>query len=1064
MRILTHCGLFLLLIASSANANAIYTVTLDTSSLAADTVSQPFYVAFEFVDGSGTGDANNSVFINNVQLGGGALLPPASTFGNGVSGDLSTSVQLTDVDPFEYFAEAFDPGSSLQFNLDLTTNLDAGSTQDELLFWILDDTQTPIPTSAADGQDELALFTIDTPSPDVATAGSPSGVPAPTVVSEAPEPSAFWLTAVALAFIVFRFVRARLPWRALVNAATAFLLMCVAASAQSPTAFSCQIANGAVTPTIRAEGLTENVGDVIILCTGGIPSPAGSTLPQINLTVTLNAPVTSRIEGTGGASEALLLVDEPGSPVEGAVATQLPCGTPLTGCSIVANGGEPYDGITGPNVFEGVVTAPNAITFFGVPLQVPGFTGGGLGANPPSVGGTRVFRFTNFRVDASQFGVSDALGATVVSSVSVTGGDFPLFSPGSTGAANGAITTAFVLQGLAYQTRNASDTAPISNAPLSGCVAGSPCQVATVRFAENFDTAFKVATQTNPQNIPGMIYNSESGFFSPAWAAANSNLATAGAADSGTRLKASFQGIPAGAQLWVGISNGEAVLTANEVGALSPVASGQTIGGIPAAQLTVTNGAAIAVWEATGTSPNVIDTLDFPVWVVFPALSTPSGTLTVNGALAPNPDNGAFSLYLGVSAQNSSFPEPRFTSAIPIPTGITISPNTGLNTASVTVTLTSGSGSLTGSSAVLQASGVPDIPGTMSYGQSALGSPSANANFNLTGAAPGPRDVVVTPASGSPVTLPGAFLVTAGCSYTLAPTPQSFGVAGGNGQLVVSASPASCTWSASSDSAWLTLGSTIGNSVQNFTVAANTASTPLTGHITVEGQSLTVNQLGQASCTYSISPSSFIFPVAGGSTSVTVTAPAGCSWSVSNAPSWVTANGSGTGNGTVSVTTAANAGGLLSGSVTIAGQSFSVSQSASACGATDVSSQVKVTGGAYVSQPPLFNKFAQTVTLTNTGAASIAGPVSLALDGLPRTGSPCVAKGVSNETCDVYPTPPVTYCQSPAGSAIIPISSAGLAPGQSVSVALSFIPGASAGGSPLGLQYTPRVFSGTPNQ
>ena len=64
-----------------------------------------------------------------------------------------------------------------------------------------------------------------------------------------------------------------------------------------------------------------------------------------------------------------------------------------------------------------------------------------------------------------------------------------------------------------------------------------------------------IRTQPTPQAIPGTIYNSESGFLNSALAATNPNLATAGLADFATRLKATFQGVPAGAQLWVGLNN-----------------------------------------------------------------------------------------------------------------------------------------------------------------------------------------------------------------------------------------------------------------------------------------------------------------------------------------------------------------------------------------------------------------------------------------------------------------------------------------------------------------------------
>ena len=154
---------------------------------------------------------------------------------------------------------------------------------------------------------------------------------------------------------------------------------------------------GGVTPSIRAEGFTELTGDLVITCSGGTPLPSGSVLPQFDLTVALNAPVTSRILGSGGASEALLVVDEPGSglPGPGPAAPQLACPTPLTGCSITANGGEPYDGTPGrPNIFQGVVSG-NTVTFHGVPFQ-SAWNSGGVGTAPFF---TRIFRITNIRVN-----------------------------------------------------------------------------------------------------------------------------------------------------------------------------------------------------------------------------------------------------------------------------------------------------------------------------------------------------------------------------------------------------------------------------------------------------------------------------------------------------------------------------------------------------------------------------------------------------------------------------------------------------------------------------------------
>ena len=86
---------------------------------------------------------------------------------------------------------------------------------------------------------------------------------------------------------------------------------------------------------------------------------------------------------------------------------------------------------------------------------------------------------------------------------------------------------------------------------------------------------------------------------------------------------------------------------------------------------------------------------------------------------------------------------------------------------------------------------------------------------------------------------------------------------------------------------------------------------------------------GGATCTYSLSPESYSPPASGGSIAVDVAAPAGCSWSVANSLTWATNSAtSGTGNGTVTVQVAANTGVARSGAMTIAGNTFSVSQAA----------------------------------------------------------------------------------------------------------------------------------------
>ena len=90
-----------------------------------------------------------------------------------------------------------------------------------------------------------------------------------------------------------------------------------------------------VPPIIRSEGATELVGDYVMDCVGGTPTAAGKPIPTVNITVTLNAPVTSN-PLLGGFNEALLIIDEPNSAVNPSRG-MLNCGAP----GAPDNGGTP---------------------------------------------------------------------------------------------------------------------------------------------------------------------------------------------------------------------------------------------------------------------------------------------------------------------------------------------------------------------------------------------------------------------------------------------------------------------------------------------------------------------------------------------------------------------------------------------------------------------------------------------------------------------------------------------------------------------------------------------------
>jgi hypothetical protein len=171
------------------------------------------------------------------------------------------------------------------------------------------------------------------------------------------------------------------------------------------------------------------------------------------------------------------------------------------------------------------------------------------------------------------------------------------------------------------------------------------------------------------------------------------------------------------------------------------------------------------------------------------------------------------------------------------------------------------------------------------------------------------------------------------CTYALSPTSFAAPAAGASGTATIQTNHPGCVWNVSSDSPWLTFATATGAGSQSvgFAVTANTGAAR-TGRLTINGQVLTVTQAAATppppACTFSLSPTSQSIGVLGGTATVAVTTTATCSWSATTADTWIaiTSGASGTGNGKVALTIAANLGAARTGTVTIGGQAFTVNQ------------------------------------------------------------------------------------------------------------------------------------------
>ena len=148
---------------------------------------------------------------------------------------------------------------------------------------------------------------------------------------------------------------------------------------------------------------------------------------------------------------------------------------------------------------------------------------------------------------------------------------------------------------------------------------------------------------------------------------------------------------------------------------------------------------------------------------------------------------------------------------------------------------------------------------------------------------------------------------TASCSYAVNPGTQYSYVAG---ELVFSVTaPSGCAWTATPSDTWIHLIQNLGTGSATIPllVDANTTAATRTGTVAVADQAFTITE-PPSSCHYSLDNTSFQLPSSGGQVTVNVTAGAGCAWSVVPIGLTVVSGGSGTGNGSVTLSAPGNIG------------------------------------------------------------------------------------------------------------------------------------------------------------
>ena len=510
--------------------------------------------------------------------------------------------------------------------------------------------------------------------------------------------------------------------------------------------FNCTSSTG-VPPVVRAEGYAELVGDLLLDCTGGVPTPPNQNVNQVNIAVNLDTFVSSKVTavcGVGGTCttgsgstlflESLIIIDEPNSPSNPTIGI-LNCGaagapdTSVAGpgiCTIVGNGSTgastQYNGTAGhPNVFQGrslalITGQTNQVTFLSVPIDPPGTVCAASIAVPGSLC-HRIVRITNIRGDASTTGVAQGNQTSSITAqilVNPTSG-LPIDIPTHVVA---RVQLGLVPPGLS------NNFVPGGKFDFIQCTllqSSNQSQGLVFTFREGFGDAFKPrtllqylnnGTAINPsyvytggtspntstattinQNVPGTVYESESGFMNPNLPATGGNsptipllgvgvgqglafadtqgtgIATAGIATQGTRLALNFANVPTGST----ISVPNVVLLTNVINNQTSgvavlvngtVASGS--GGVPVtllgANFTYVAGTTLpggttplpqrAVYEVYFSNPGALEQMAVPISVYTTcalttvptapcpnlplSLPTPNSPATIQGGFAPS--------------------------------------------------------------------------------------------------------------------------------------------------------------------------------------------------------------------------------------------------------------------------------------------------------------------------------------------------------------------------------------------------------------------------------------------
>jgi hypothetical protein len=379
----------------------------------------------------------------------------------------------------------------------------------------------------------------------------------------------------------------------------------------------------AVPPVVRAEGIAELVGDVVLACFPTIGAPPAPNL-QTNISVALNVNVTNNIDFTTPAaiSDAVLVINENNCTTPSTVGSTLSCGNLL---------------FQDPQY--GRLADVNRLEWDEVLFPFPGAeTALGSGIFHPSV---TTVRITSMRANASQLGVPDQAtfpSTQITAFVSITG-------PTTIPITNNVLNVAVPILGLIVTLDE--------DAPIAGLQCLDTEGHTFINLKEGFATSFKtlgVATFLTGQT------QWESGYYAP-----GSN--NGAGASQPTRFLIRFFNIPEGLTVEVPkyINHGLEVVTEDALairlvsGADANGAGGSATSATDNQTVSISGGFGSVTYEVEDANPFAIEDCD--VWVWF---SWEADTVNDLPAVGSGQVSATFAPLSTVVVADADEPEPRF--------------------------------------------------------------------------------------------------------------------------------------------------------------------------------------------------------------------------------------------------------------------------------------------------------------------------------------------------------------------------------------------------------------------